>query len=102
MLNIANPASLLLLLPAALTNPAAGSTAAEYTRAVERTLDRDCFSSAASDARGGRPALLVESTGQHAFAGAQAAAVCVLDSFLAHARGEDTESLADTFQARTA
>jgi hypothetical protein len=54
------------------------------------------------DARAGRAALLVESTDHDPFTGARAAATCVLDSFLAHARGEDTESLADTSQARTA
>ena len=102
MLNVANPVSLLLLLPPALASPAEGSNAAEYTRAVERALDRDCFSSAAADARAGRPTLLTESTGPYPFTGAQAAAVCVLDSFLAYTRGEDTESLADTSQARTA
>jgi hypothetical protein len=85
-----------LAAPPALASPAEGSNAAEYTRAVERALDRDCFSSAAADARAGRPTLLTESTGPYPFTGAQAAAVCVLDSFLAYTRGEDTESLADT------
>jgi predicted NBD/HSP70 family sugar kinase len=103
MLNITNPAALLLLLPPELARPAEGTAAAEYLRAVERALDEDCFSSAADDARAGRPALLAEPIGpSDAFDGAQAAATCVLDSFIAYARGEDTESLAEAPQARTA
>jgi predicted NBD/HSP70 family sugar kinase len=103
MLNITNPASLLLLLPPELTRPAEGTAAAEYLRAVERALDKDCFSSAAADARAGRATLLAEPADpSDAFEGAQAAATCVLDSFIAHARGEETESLAEVPQASTA
>jgi len=96
MLNIADPVSLLLLLPPALACPAASSAAAEYARAVEGALNRGRFSSS------GRPALLVESTGPYPFAGARAPATCVLDVFLAYARGEDTGSRPDTSRARTA
>ncbi len=103
MLNITNPASLLLLLPPELARPAEGTAAAEYTKAVEKALDQGCFSSAAADARAGRAALLVESVDPYdAFDGAPAAAACVLDSFIAHARGEDTESLAEASPARPA
>jgi hypothetical protein len=63
MLTIADPVSALLLLPPALARPTMGSAAAEYARAVERVLNRGCFSSS------GRPALLVESTGPYPFAG---------------------------------
>jgi len=103
MLNITNPARLLLLLPPELARPAEGTAAAEYLKAVERALDKDCFSSAAADARAGRPTLLAEpADSADAFEGAQAAAVCVLDSFIARARGEETQPLAEAPQARTA
>jgi len=103
MLNITNPASLLVLLPPELARPVEDTAAAEYLRAVERALAEDCFSSAAADARSGRATLLVQPTGPSgAFEGAQAAATCVLDSFIAYARGEDTESLAEAPKARKA
>jgi hypothetical protein len=96
ILNIADPVSLLLLLPPALACPAEGSAASEYTGAVERAMNRGRSSC------GGRPVLLVESTGPYPFAGARAPATCVLDTFLAHARSSDSGSLPDTSRARTA
>jgi predicted NBD/HSP70 family sugar kinase len=101
LLNIANPANLLLLLPPELASPAEGTAAAQYRQAIEVALDQDCFSTAADDARAGRAALLVESVDpDDAFQGAHAAAACVLDSFIAHARGEDTGSLAEATEPR--
>jgi ROK family len=104
MLNIANPMNLLLLLPPELASPAEGTTAALYTQAIEATLDRDCFSTSATDARAGRATLFVEPIdADDAFQAAHAAAACVLDSLIAHARGEDTESLAEASEnSRTA
>jgi ROK family len=100
MLNITNPASLLLLLPPELANPAEHTAAAEYRTAVEKTLDKDSFSTAAIDARAGRESLLTESVDpDDVIQGAQAAATCVLDSFISYARGEDTESLAEAARA---
>jgi len=100
LLNITNPANLLLLLPPELARPAAHTAAAEYQSAVEKALDEDCFSTAAMDARAGRDSLLVEPVDpEDAFQGARAAATCVLDSFISYARGEDTESLAEANHA---
>lgn len=100
MLNVANPGNLLLLLPPELATAAEGSAGARYTLAVETALDQDCFATAAADARAGRARLRVESLDpDDAATGARAAAACVLDSFIAHARGEDTESLTEA--ART-
>jgi hypothetical protein len=95
MLNIANPANLLLLLPPVLANAAEGTRGALYRQAIETTLDKECFSTAAEDARAGKAKLLVEPLDpDDTYAGARAAAACVLDSLIAHARGEDTGSLA--------
>jgi ROK family len=100
MLNITNPANLLLLLPPELANPAEHSAAAQYRTAVEKTLDEDSYSTAATDARAGGESLLTEPVDpDDAFQGAQAAATCVLDSFINYARGEDTESLAEAARA---
>jgi hypothetical protein len=100
LLNITNPANLLLLLPPELARPTAHTAAAEYRLAVEKALDGECFSTAATDARAGRDSLLVEPVDpDDAFQGAQAAAQCVLDSFISYARGEDTESLAEANHA---
>jgi predicted NBD/HSP70 family sugar kinase len=102
LLNITNPANVLVLLPPVLADPAEGTAGALYKRAIEATLDKDCFSTAAEDARAGRATLLVEALDpDDAFQGARAAAACVLDSFIAHARGEDTESLAAAGEPRT-
>jgi predicted NBD/HSP70 family sugar kinase len=96
LLNLTNPGNFLLLLPPELAHPTVGTAAAEYTKAVEHTLDEACYSSCAADARAGRDALLVERVDpDDAFDGARAAATCVLDSFISYARGEETESLAE-------
>jgi hypothetical protein len=101
LLNIANPGNLLLLLPRELASPGDRTAAAQYRLAVEATLDKDCFSTAAVDARAGRATLFVEPVDpDDAFQGARAAAACVLDSFISHARGEDTGSLAQATESR--
>jgi ROK family len=103
LLNIANPANLLVLLPPELAHPTEHTAAAQYRTAVEKSLDQDSFSTAAIDARAGRESLLTEPVDpDDAFQGAQAAATCVLDSFISYARGEDTESLAEATHARSA
>jgi predicted NBD/HSP70 family sugar kinase len=94
MLNIANPGNLLLLLPPELAKPANGSAAAQYTQAIENALDKECFSTAAADARAGRPTLQIEAMHPDDILEARSARVSVLDSFIAHARGDGTESLA--------
>ena len=102
LLNIANPANLLLLLPPVLANAPEGTRGALYRQAIETTLDKECFSTAAEDARAGRATLLVEPLDpDDTYEGARAAAACVLDSLIAHARGEDTESLAAADRSST-
>jgi predicted NBD/HSP70 family sugar kinase len=96
MLNIANPGNLLLLLPPELAQPAEGTAAAHYTQAIEQALDKECFSTAAADARAGRGVLKIEPMSLDDLREARPARVTVLDSFIAHARGENAESLADT------
>jgi predicted NBD/HSP70 family sugar kinase len=96
MLNIANPGNLLLLLPKALAQPAEGTAAAHYTQAVEHALDRECFSTAAADARDGRRALQIEPMDPEDLLEAEPARASVLDSFIAHARGEKAGWLAET------
>lgn len=94
MLNIANPGNLLLLLPPELAKPAHGSAAIQYIQAVENALDKECFSTAAGDARAGRSALQVETMHPNDILEARSARASVLDSFIAHARGDGAESLA--------
>jgi ROK family len=94
MLNIANPGNLLLLLPPELAQPAEGTAAAGYIQAIEHALDQECYSTAAADARAGRPTLQVESMDLDDLRKARPARVSVLDTFIAHARGERTEPLA--------
>jgi len=96
ILNIANPGNLLLLLPTVLAQPAEGTAAANYTQAVEHALDRECFSTAAADARAGRPTLQIEPMDPEELLEARPARASVLDSFIAHTRGENTEWLAET------
>jgi len=94
--NLTDPASFLLLLPNTLAHAAEGTAAAEYRKSVDKTLGRLAFSCAADDARNGGRTVLVEGMDpDDAVSGARAAAACVLDSFIAYARGEDTESLAE-------
>jgi len=103
LLNIANPGNLLLLLPPELVSPAAGTAAAQYRQAVEAALDKDCFSTAAADARAGRASLFVEPVDpEDAYQGARAAAACVLNSFIARAWGNDTGTLAEATEAACA
>ena len=94
MLNIANPGNLLLLLPPELAQPAEGTAAAGYIQAIEHALDQECYSTAAADARAGRPTLQIESMDLDDLRKARPARVSVLDTFIAHARGERTEPLA--------
>ena len=95
MVNIANPGNLLLLLPPELADPAEGSAAAQYTQAIEQTLDRDCFWTAAADARAGRRTLQIEPMDPEDLQDARPARVSVLDRFIAHARGEEAGAVAE-------
>ena len=89
VLDITNPARLLLLLPPALAQAEEGAAAAEYRAAVERAVDRYSFSSAARD---GQPTLIIEDMdSDDDVKGARAAAACVLDSFISYARGEERD-----------
>jgi predicted NBD/HSP70 family sugar kinase len=96
MLNIANPGNLLLLLPKALAQPAEGTAAAHYAQAVEHALDAECFSTAAADARAGRRTLQIEPMDPEDLLKAEPARANVLDSFIAHARGDKAGWLAET------
>jgi predicted NBD/HSP70 family sugar kinase len=93
MVNIANPGNLLVLLPPVLAEAAAGTAADQYRQAIEVALDRGCFPAVAADARAGRPGLQIESMGPDDLKEARPARACVLDSFIAHARGAAAESL---------
>lgn len=88
LLEITGPAQLLLLLPTALARAEEGTAAAAYTRAVENAIDRYSFLTADDD---GQPLLVIEEIDpDDAIKGTQAAAACVLDSFIAYARGEES------------
>ncbi len=90
MLDITNPARVLLLLPTALAQAKAGTAAAQYKEAVERAVERYSFSSA-TDADGSQTTLIIEDMNSDDDEGVQAMAACVLDSFIAHARGEEND-----------
>lgn len=106
IVNVVNPSRVLLMLPGALARPGSpvvtgsghadgraqsGSAAAEYLNGVEAALNKYCFSSGASDARGKGQYLTVQilDPDQAEQQGAVCAAVRVLDVFVMHARGRD-------------
>ncbi len=89
VLDIANPARVLLLLPPALAQAEPGTAAAEYKAAVERAADKYSFSSA-TGADGSQSTLIIEDMdSDDDVKGARDVAACVLDSFIAYARGEE-------------
>lgn len=103
LLNIANPGNLLVLLPQELAESAEGTAAALYTQAIENALDKECFSTAAADARAGLHTVRIETLKlgkdpdeDQDLQEIRPTTASVLDSFIAYARGEDTESLAKT------
>ena len=87
LVNIANPSHLLLLLPPALAWAQPDTAAAEYRNAVEDEVGT-AFSTGATDARAGSPALAVEPLADDEIhlLGAQAAAVRVVDQLLTDLR----------------
>lgn len=94
MVSVANPGNLLVLLPPALAEPGAGTAAVQYRHAMESALDDGCFRTVVSDARAGQPGLQIEVMDPDDLRKAHPARACVLDSFIAHARGAAAESLA--------
>lgn len=85
VLDIADPEQLLLLLPAALANAEDGTAAAAYKVALANAVGM--YSAAAG--LGSQPPLIIEAMDPDDDArGARAAAACVLDSFIAYARGD--------------
>lgn len=89
VLDITNPARLLLLLPPALVQAREGTAGAEYRAAVERAVARYSFPSAAR-AGDDQPTLIIEPMdSDDDIKGARDAAACVLDSFISYARGEE-------------
>jgi len=91
MLDIANPGQLLLLLPESLARPVEGTAAVAYKRALLTAVRRYSYFTAADDDDPLHPPTLIidDIAADEADAdAAQAAAVCVLDHFIAYARGE--------------
>jgi predicted NBD/HSP70 family sugar kinase len=88
--NIANPGRIHVVLPPAFADALPGSAGSAYLAAAEAALN-DAFSTAPRDARAGRARLTVSSLPIENIAedGANAAAACVLDAFIEHARGRD-------------
>ena len=88
--NIANPGRIHLILPPAFADALPGSAGSAYLAAAEAALN-DAFSTAPRDARAGQARLTVTSLPVEKIAedGANAAAACVLDAFIEHARGRD-------------
>ena len=88
MLDIANPGQILLLLPESLARAEKGTAAAAYESALRSAVDRYSYS-AALDGAVSRPTLIMDEIDPDgSVSAAQAAAACVLDSFIAYARGE--------------
>jgi predicted NBD/HSP70 family sugar kinase len=85
VINIVNPTRLILYLPAELASVAPDSAAAAYGTAAKRERE-NAYSTGAEDA-----VLNLEplQAGTIPELGARAAAVCVLNSFIEHARGQD-------------
>jgi hypothetical protein len=80
---------LILMLPPALVKVARNTAGWEYREAIEVELDQG-FSSTPQTARRNRGAILVEAIGEDlGVQQAAAAALCVVDSFIDHARGRD-------------
>jgi predicted NBD/HSP70 family sugar kinase len=89
MLDIANPGQLLLLLPESLARAVEGTAAVAYKRALLTAVHRYSYSTAAGDPAHPATLIIDEVAPDDADAdAAQAAAVCVLDRFIAYARGE--------------
>jgi predicted NBD/HSP70 family sugar kinase len=100
LVNIINPARIILLLPAALADPAPETAGRKYLEAVEATIDQ-AFSTGPLDARAHEKALTIrrlEQLDDRALdqpievIGARGAAITVLDAFIDHARGTWTRS----------
>jgi hypothetical protein len=86
MLDITNPGQLLLLLPPVLAKAPADSAAAAYTAEVYAAVDRYSYS---VGRQGDQAVVVIEAIDpDDAITSTQAAATCVLDSFIAYARGE--------------
>jgi predicted NBD/HSP70 family sugar kinase len=86
-----DPGELVLLLPYPLVAIEEGTSAWEYRDAIESELDHG-FSTTRQAARRGGDALVVESLARLpniGERGAAAAATCVVDAFIDHARGRD-------------
>jgi predicted NBD/HSP70 family sugar kinase len=83
LIDLINPARVLVLVPPALYEPRAGSAAEIYWRATEETIRRHVFSDAADGTIVVRRPI---TPAQRDHEGARAAAIRVLDSFLQHAK----------------
>jgi len=95
LINIINPARIILLLPTALADPAPETAGQKYLEAVETTIDQ-AFSTGPLDARAHEAALTIhrlEQLDDRALdqpievIGARGAAITVVDAFIDHARG---------------
>jgi len=103
LINIINPARIVLLLPTALADAAPETAGRRYLEAVEAAVDQ-AFSTGPLDARAHESALTIhrlEHLDDRALdqpievIGARGAAITVLDAFIDHARGTWTRSRLD-------
>jgi predicted NBD/HSP70 family sugar kinase len=100
LINVINPARIVLLLPASLAEAAPGTAGNEYLQAIESAVDQ-AFSTGPLDARAHESRLTIHRLDQlddHApdqsieVSGARGAAITVLDAFVDYARGTWTRS----------
>jgi predicted NBD/HSP70 family sugar kinase len=82
-ITIVNPKELILRLPPELIGQSDDQAASAYLKAVKREIST-VFSTGAADAE-----LTIEALEDAAITGACAAAICVIDAFIEHARGLD-------------
>ena len=82
-ITIVNPKELILKLPPELTDPPSDAAASAYLKALKQEIST-VFSTGATDAE-----LTIEPLHDVAVTGACAAAICVIDTFIEHARGLD-------------
>lgn len=105
IINIVNPARMLVILPEALVSSARydGSSAAAYLSSMESTVTAESFSTGARDARASGESLTIESlnSDEIGFIGAHCAALRAFDAFIAHARGRDECSSSLALQEKT-
>jgi predicted NBD/HSP70 family sugar kinase len=90
MANLTNPGRIHVSLPAVLAMAAPGTAGSAYVDAAEAALN-EAYSTAARDARAGAGRLTLEPWWPEDLArtGARAAAACVIDTLIEHARGRD-------------